>query len=99
LRTRFLLPARRELTDAIQYYDTQRVGLGGAFLDEVWDTIHRIEKFPEAWQPLSASIRRCQMNRFPYGLIYTASPDEILIIAVAHLHRSPEYWQSRTDEI
>ena len=99
MKVRFLPPARRELKDAVQYYNAQRVRLGDEFRDEVWDTIQRIKKFPEAWHPLSASIRRCQMNWFPYGLIYIASDQEILIIAVAHLHRSPEYWRSRTDEI
>ena len=93
------MPARRELKDAVQYYNAQRVSLGEEFRDEVWETIQRIKKFSEAWQPLSASIRRCQMNRFPYGLIYTASVGEVLIIAVAHLHRSPEYWRSRKQEI
>jgi len=93
------VPARRELKDAVRYYNAQRARLGEEFRDEVWETIQRIQKFPEAWHPLSASIRRCQMNRFPYGLIYVASDNEILIIAVAHLHRAPEYWRDRADEI
>lgn len=99
MRTRFLLPARRELKEAVRYYNAQRVRLGEEFRDEVWETIQRIKSFPEAWHPLSASIRRCQMNRFPYGLIYEPTESEILIIAVAHLHQAPEYWRSRTDEI
>ena len=96
MNVRFLLPARRELVDVIRYYNAQRVRLGDEFQDEVWDTIGRIKSFPGAWHPLSAAIRRCQMNRFPYGLIYAASKDEILIIAVAHLHQAPDYWRSRS---
>lgn len=99
MKIRFLLPARRELKDAVHYYNAQRARLGDEFRDEVWETIQRIKKFPEAWHPLSASIRRCQMNRFPYGLIYVASKNEILVIAVAHLHRAPEYWRDRAAEI
>ena len=99
MKIRFLIPARRELTDAVRYYNAQRMRLGEEFRDEVWETIQRIKKFPEAWHPLSASIRRCQMNRFPYGMIYVVSEKEILIVAVAHLHRAPEYWRSRTNEI
>jgi hypothetical protein len=30
-------------------------------------------------------------------LIYAASKGKIIIIAVAHLHRAPEYWRSRID--
>jgi toxin ParE2 len=98
LKIHFLGPARQELRDAVRYYNVRRTRLGEEFRDDVWETIQRIKKFPESWHPLSASIRRCQMNRFPYGLIYAASQKEILIIAVAHLHRAPEYWRSRTDE-
>lgn len=88
MKIRFLVPARRELRDAVHYYNAQHPHLGDEFRDEVWDTTQRIKKFPEAWHPLSASIRRCQMNRFSYGVIYVASEKEILVIAVAHLHRA-----------
>lgn len=99
MKIRFLPPARNELREAIRYYNAQRVRLGEELRDEVWETIQRMKSFPEPWHPLSASIRRCQMNRFPYGLIYELSESGILIIAVAHLHQAPEYWRSRTDEI
>jgi toxin ParE2 len=95
LKTRFLLPARRELQETIRYYNTQLPRLGEEFRDEAWETVQRIKEFPEAWHPLGSSIRRCQMRRFPYGVIYEVSGDEIVIIAIAHLHRKPEYWRSR----
>jgi hypothetical protein len=71
--------------------------LGEEFRDEAWETVRRIKKFPEAWHLLGGSIRRCQMQRFPYGIIYEASGDEIVIIAIAHLHRKPEYWRLRLE--
>jgi len=67
------------------------------FRDEARETIKRIEEFPLAWHPLGGAIRRCQMRRFPYGIIYEASKDEIVIIAIAHLHRKPDYWRSRVE--
>jgi hypothetical protein len=39
--------------------------------------------------------RRILLDRFPYSVIYRASADEILIIAVAHLRRRPGYWRHR----
>ena len=97
MKIRFLSPARRELREAVRYYNAQRFGLGDEFRDEVRETIRRVKEFPKAWHPLGGSIRRCQMRRFPYGIIYEASGDEIVIIAVAHLHRRPEYWRQRID--
>ena len=58
-------------------YNAQRVRLGDEFRDEAWETIRRINDFPLAWHPLGGSIRRCQMQRFPYGLIY--EPTDVCI--------------------
>lgn len=95
MKVRFLIPARRELREVVRYYNVQRERLGDEFRDEVWEAIQRITKFPNAWHPLSNTIRRCQMHRFPYGIIYAPYEQEILVIAVAHLHQEPEYWRSR----
>lgn len=95
MRTRFLIPARRELNKAVRYYNAQRISLGDQFRDEAWDTIQRIRDFPLAWHPMGGAIRRCQMQRFPYGIIYEPAQLEIVVIAVAHLHQEPEYWRSR----
>ena len=37
-----------------------------------------------------------QIGRTPYGIIYQARENYILIVAVAHLHRKPGYWKDRT---
>lgn len=99
MKIRFLQPARDELVQAVQYYNAQRARLGDEFRDEAWETIQRIKDFPLAWNPLGGSIRRCQMARFPYGLLYEATDVEIVIIAVAHLHREPEYWNTRVKSL
>jgi hypothetical protein len=48
------------------------------------------QAFPDAWQMLAEGVRRCRLSRFPYGLIYTIDNSDILVLAVAHLHRQPE---------
>jgi plasmid stabilization system protein ParE len=95
VNVQFLDAARSDLREAIRYYESQRSGLGRAFRDEVKATIERIESFPEAWRLLSQNTRRCRTHRFPYGIIYQAKNEEILIVAVAHLHREPDNWLER----
>jgi hypothetical protein len=95
MRIRFLEIAEIELDEAIQYYNYEVAGLGDDFLTEVLDTLDRIARFPEAWHPCSKRTRRCQTRRFPYGIIYQIRKAEILVIAVANLHREPDYWEDR----
>jgi plasmid stabilization system protein ParE len=92
---RFLETAEIELDQAVHWYDAQALGLGKAFLIEVLSAVDRVERFPEAWHPLSERIRRCRLSRFPYGLIYTIDNSDILVLAIAHLHRRPDYWRDR----
>ena len=95
MRIRFLETARIELDDAIEYYNYEAPGLGDAFLTEVLNALDRIGKYPEAWQPSSKRTRRCQIRRFPYGIMYQIRKDEILVVAIANLHRKPDYWKDR----
>lgn len=95
MKTRFLLPARHELHAAVRYYNVQKPALGDEFRDEAWNTLQRIREFRLDWHVMGGDIRRCQMQRFPYGIIYQVFEHEIVVIAVAHLHREPDYWQTR----
>jgi toxin ParE2 len=95
MRIRFLEIAQIELDDAIEYYNYEVPRLGEAFLNEVLNTLDRIGKYPEAWQPSSKRTRRCQTRRFPYGIMYQIRKDEILVVAISNLHRKPDYWKDR----
>lgn len=95
MKIRFLSPAERELDEAYEYYESQISGLGNEFLDEIMISLSRIKKYPEGWPSFSDNTRRCLTNRFPYGIIYLLDTNEIVIVAVAHLHRKPRYWKNR----
>lgn len=92
---RLLEVAQQELDEAFAYYNEQAPGLGDAFLLEAVAAIDRIRRFPHGWHSLGEDLRRCRLRRFPYGLIYHEEQGEILIVAVAHSHRRPEYWRDR----
>lgn len=95
MTVRFLEVAEIELDEAISWYGAQAPGLGDAFLIEMLSAVDRIVRHPEAWHPLGEGVRRCRLSRFPYGLIYDIDKNDILILAVAHLHRRPDYWRDR----
>ena len=87
--------ARRELTEAAQFYDVESPGLGLSFLDEVEHCTQAILKHPEAGQIVMGTVRRRLLPRFPYALLYSIKPDAIRILAVMNLKRRPMYWVGR----
>ena len=88
--------AEIELNISIDYYEKCQLNLGLEFANEVYKTIQRILEFPNAWQILDGDIRRCLMNRFPFGIIYYQRGNEIVILAVMQLNRKPNYWKDRS---
>ena len=95
MKIEFLAPAEDEFKDAINYYNTQRNGLGFEFALEIHKIIERISQNPKAWSKISKRTRRCPANKFPYGVIYQIRNKKILIIAIMHFHRNPAAWKSR----
>lgn len=95
MKIRFLSVAQQELDEAVEYYNHEVPGLGKDFVTEIRAALERIRHFPNGWHRLSENIRRCRLRRFPYGLIYATLDQEIVIVAVAHLHRRPDYWRKR----
>ena len=97
MKFRFLAPASAELDDAVAFYDAQRPGLGREFATAVESSLSRIALFPDGYPPIGLYSRRCLVPRFPYGVIYQRRKSEalVLVVAVAHLHRRPDYWQPR----
>lgn len=95
MRFRFADEAFAEYIAAGQYYNRQVPGLGESFLDEVEAGINKILAAPSTWRVVEADVRRCLVRRFPYGIYYTIENDIVVIWAVKHLHRDPDYWQER----
>jgi plasmid stabilization system protein ParE len=96
LKACFYKAAQIEFDLAVEYYENQLSGLGIRYSREVQKSLERIKLFPDGYSPISKRTRRCLVRGFPYGIIYKATADEVIVVAVAHLHRRPDYWASRT---
>jgi plasmid stabilization system protein ParE len=95
MEVRFLEVAQKELDEAVEYYNHESIGLGDQFLLEVLDCLQRVKQFPEAGHLFTTNSRRWRTRRFPYGIAYQILGSQILIVALAHLHRKPGYWLDR----
>jgi plasmid stabilization system protein ParE len=89
--------ARAELDASADFYETRLRGLGLRLLDAVEDTTRRIAELPDAGAPLGGGFRKRLVPGFPFSIVYRASEDEVYLVAIAHQHRRPGYWQRRRD--
>lgn len=63
--------AKDEFNEAIEYYEDCVPGLGCDFSIEVDAAIQNIINYPTAWPIIEEDVRRCLVNRFSYGIIYS----------------------------
>ncbi len=95
MKFRILSPAADDLAKAVEYYESQILGLGYDFLAEYETTIARICRFPKAWAQISPNHRRCLMRRFPFAILYAIENEEILVSGIMNLHLNPDKHHQR----
>ena len=87
--------AESEMMDAAAYYEAQQSDLGRRFLATVQDSINRILLNPHLYPVVELDVRRCVTKTFPFGVLFREMPGKIVIMAIMHLHRDPDYWKNR----
>lgn len=87
--------AARDIEKAAFWYDSQRLGLGTHFADEIYAIFDRIEESPRSFPVVHESLRRAVVRVFPFCVFFRETADAIDIVAVLHGSRDPVEWQSR----
>jgi plasmid stabilization system protein ParE len=95
--------AEAEFQASAIWYEKQLEGLGQDFIAAVNTAICEIQDNPMGYPiapniPDELGVRKHFVKRFPYTIFYMAMNNEIHILAVAHGHRRPGYWQQRIEE-
>ena len=87
--------AKIELDDAIEWYEIEKVGLGVKFKAEIDAAFSRILRWPTWSINISPNVYRIRVKIFPYKVLYSLIGDDIVILAISHNHRQPNYWIGR----
>jgi len=87
--------AEEELTEAAQWYEDRREGLGIELLEEAERIIQSIEENPKLFPVAHLDIRRANLRRFPYSVYYVLHREVVGILAVHHNSRDPRRWKRR----
>lgn len=71
-------------------------GLGKRFKRAVIEKVNIIKKNPQWFLIEAGEIYKAYIAKFPYKILFTIENEQNIIIwAIAHMHRKPWYWQSR----
>ena len=98
MRYEFHPEALEEYRQAALWYGEREPEVGLKFAASVEDAIARIVEAPTRWRLIDEDVRRCLTRIFPFGILYTIEDDFVLIVAVMHFSREPDYWKSRIAE-
>jgi plasmid stabilization system protein ParE len=91
----FLRAALADVRAAYGWYEAQRPGLGGEFIDLVDAAVESIRAFPAAYPVVYRDARRLLLERFPYGLYYRVDDNGVVVVACLHVAQDPQHHQSR----
>lgn len=94
-KPRFLPSAEAELLAEVAFYSAAREGLGVRFQAAVEVTLAKALEHPASGVVGRRATRRLAIKGFPFFLIYRPAADELLVVAVAHQSRRPDYWLAR----
>ena len=93
--------AEVELLEVVRWY-AERGGpqLSRRLLDDVAAVLESVRRWPGRFAALhrpklDPPLRRARVRRFPYAVVFIELPNEIHVVAFAHLRRRPLYWVSR----
>ena len=99
LQVYLLEEAQIDVWDAIDYYNSVLPGLGKRFLLDFKNTVKKIKTNPFSFGSRHESFRTANFKIFPYQIHYLIQESDLKIILFAVLHgfRSPNYIKSRTN--
>ena len=95
---RFLSAAHEEVAEAIEHYNKVASDAAAAFLSDLDRAIDLLRVFPRSGVTVEYGFRSFPLHQFPFTVIYAIDDNDIIIVAVAHQSRQPQYWINRLND-
>ena len=76
-------------------YEAANTGLGVRFRREVESACAAILEHPLLWRARAGGFRRVNLPGFSYYIAFMIIDQTVLVLAVAHTSRNPDYWKNR----
>ncbi|HSE36375.1 MAG TPA: type II toxin-antitoxin system RelE/ParE family toxin [Blastocatellia bacterium] len=92
--------AADELDEAIRYYENKGPGIGLNLAVRVSEAFQRIQHNPHLYPfHKDTKVQKCLVRRYQFTVFYMELDEHVVVIAVAHQKRRPDYWKFRQSAI
>ena len=98
MNARFIFDARAEFLAELAFYHRAEPGLGRRFAFAVHAAISRAVRYPSSGYEIDHGIRRVLVAGFPHAVVYATRDRELIVFAIAHTRREPNYWRKRISD-
>ena len=94
--------AERDVLGAWEWYEQRQPGLGDRFVVAVGTAIVRASRWPNPGTPVihltngDVLERRIATTSFPYAVRYRVTDGQLIVMAVYHQRRHPDFGAERT---
>lgn len=80
--------AEQNATEAFLWYEEKLQGLGDEFLLSLDACLNSIARNPNIFQKRYKSIRMGVLERFPFGVYYLTTGNQVIVLAILHFSRN-----------
>ncbi|MEZ5944682.1 MAG: type II toxin-antitoxin system RelE/ParE family toxin [Planctomycetaceae bacterium] len=87
--------AEVDFTESLKWYAERSIEAANDFDAEFDKALTQIAENPERFPKCDTRHRYYLLRRFPFRIIYRITATDLVVIAIAHESRSPEYWTGR----
>ncbi len=87
--------ATSELEDSLDWYLQRSVAASRGLARAVDSALDKRSKDPQRFPRVDRRHQACNLQGYPFQIVYRHEGEKIYIIAVAHAKRRPGYWRRR----
>ena len=87
--------ALADVKSAVAWYRKRSPKAASDFVEELRRGTDTIRETPERWPMGKNDTRRFLLWRFPFAIVYSEQESVVMVWAVAHGSRRPDYWAHR----
>jgi plasmid stabilization system protein ParE len=83
---------QRDINIALRYYDDEGGrSLGDRFYTELNQKLTEVLNAPERFHVVSGEIRRANLIKFPYHILFRIRPAHVRVLVIRHHRRHPDF--------